>query len=148
MDNAFRKWAFLSGVVLAFALPVAGQVRQAALRLHPENPHYFLFRKEPTIVITSAEHYGAVLHRDKRPSPIPVANGHSNCPNPRSRWAFNAQIEPQVLNLASCVEAATLPRCREASGCCAERVFGVATNRGALVGHVSPARARIFPVVR
>jgi len=32
------------------------------LILHPENPHYFLFRGKPTILITSAEHYGAVVN--------------------------------------------------------------------------------------
>ena len=31
--------------------------------LHPENPHYFLFRGRPTILLTSADHYGAVIHR-------------------------------------------------------------------------------------
>jgi hypothetical protein len=31
---------------------------------HPENPHYFLFRGQPTILITSAEHYGAVINHD------------------------------------------------------------------------------------
>ncbi|WCJ57934.1 hypothetical protein NXS98_09345 [Fontisphaera persica] len=36
----------------------------APLSLHPENPHYFLFRGQPTVLITSAEHYGAVLNRD------------------------------------------------------------------------------------
>lgn len=35
-----------------------------ALSLHPENPHYFLFRGKPTILITSAEHYGAVVNPD------------------------------------------------------------------------------------
>src|SRR5262245_29048387 len=34
------------------------------LSLHPENPHYFLWRGQPTILITSAEHYGAVLNLD------------------------------------------------------------------------------------
>lgn len=34
------------------------------LALHPENPHYFVFRGRPTILITSAEHYGAVLNLD------------------------------------------------------------------------------------
>jgi hypothetical protein len=34
------------------------------LRLHPENPHYFLWRGKPTILITSGEHYGAVLNRE------------------------------------------------------------------------------------
>ncbi len=34
------------------------------LRLHPDNPHYFLFRGKPTVLITSAEHYGPVLNLD------------------------------------------------------------------------------------
>ncbi|HUY32001.1 MAG TPA: hypothetical protein VMV69_04410 [Pirellulales bacterium] len=34
------------------------------LSLHPENPHYFLFRDKPAILITSGEHYGAVLNQD------------------------------------------------------------------------------------
>ncbi|MBE0655223.1 MAG: hypothetical protein IH594_15590, partial [Bacteroidales bacterium] len=31
---------------------------------HPENPHYFEFKGKPTIIITSGEHYGAVLNLD------------------------------------------------------------------------------------
>ena len=34
------------------------------LRLHPENPHYFLWRGKPTVLITAGEHYGAVLNLD------------------------------------------------------------------------------------
>src|SRR3989442_4130888 len=34
------------------------------LQLHPRNPHYFLFRGKPTVLITSGEHYGAVLNLD------------------------------------------------------------------------------------
>ena len=34
------------------------------LRLHPDNPHYFQWRGRPTILITSAEHYGAVMNLD------------------------------------------------------------------------------------
>lgn len=34
------------------------------IRLHPSNPRYFLFRGKPTVLITSAEHYGAVLNLD------------------------------------------------------------------------------------
>ena len=34
------------------------------LALCPENPHYFQFRGEPAVLITSAEHYGAVLNLD------------------------------------------------------------------------------------
>ena len=36
----------------------------APLSLHPENPHYFLWRGKPTVLITSGEHYGAVLNLD------------------------------------------------------------------------------------
>jgi hypothetical protein len=34
------------------------------IQLHPDNPHYFLWRGRPTVLITSAEHYGAVLNLD------------------------------------------------------------------------------------
>lgn len=34
------------------------------IALHPQNPHYFLFRGKPTILITSGEHYGCVLNLD------------------------------------------------------------------------------------
>jgi hypothetical protein len=34
------------------------------LQLHPANPHYFLFRGNPALVLTSGEHYGAVLNLD------------------------------------------------------------------------------------
>ena len=36
----------------------------APIVLHPDNPHYFLWRGRPTILITSGEHYGAVLNLD------------------------------------------------------------------------------------
>lgn len=36
----------------------------APLALHPENPRLFQFRGRPTVLITSAEHYGAVLNAD------------------------------------------------------------------------------------
>ena len=35
-----------------------------AIRLHPENPHYFLFRGKAVALITGGEHYGAVINRD------------------------------------------------------------------------------------
>jgi hypothetical protein len=36
----------------------------APISLHPENPHYFRFHDKPTVLITSGEHYGAVLNPD------------------------------------------------------------------------------------
>lgn len=47
-------------LVVAAAQAPAGE----PIRLHPDNPHYFLFRGRPTVLITSAEHYGAVLNPD------------------------------------------------------------------------------------
>src|SRR5437867_1116033 len=35
-----------------------------AIKLHPKNPHYFLYRGKPAVLITSGEHYGAVLNRE------------------------------------------------------------------------------------
>lgn len=48
---------------------MAGLVAGAAwggtpFQLHPDNPHYFLWRGVPSILITSGEHYGAVLNQD------------------------------------------------------------------------------------
>jgi hypothetical protein len=34
------------------------------ISLHPDNAHYFLFHGKPTVLLTSAEHYGAVLNSD------------------------------------------------------------------------------------
>ncbi len=34
------------------------------VRLHPANPHYFLFRGRPAVLVTSGEHYGSVLNLD------------------------------------------------------------------------------------
>jgi hypothetical protein len=45
----------------AWTLAAAGN---KPIALHPENPHYFLWRGKPTVLITSAEHYGAVLNLD------------------------------------------------------------------------------------
>ena len=38
-------------------LPATGPIQ-----LHPENQHYFLFKGKPLALISSAEHYGAVLN--------------------------------------------------------------------------------------
>ena len=50
--------------ILVLAIANLADAAEKPLSLHPDNPHYFLFRGNPTILITSAEHYGAVLNRD------------------------------------------------------------------------------------
>jgi hypothetical protein len=49
------------GVAVLTALP-ASTLEAKPIQLHPANPHYFLWRGKPTILITSGEHYGAVLN--------------------------------------------------------------------------------------
>jgi hypothetical protein len=52
---------------LALAPGLAGAQAPPAhppFSLHPENPHYFLFRGKPAVIITSGEHYGALLNLD------------------------------------------------------------------------------------
>ncbi|MDH5398965.1 MAG: hypothetical protein OEX02_12515, partial [Cyclobacteriaceae bacterium] len=34
------------------------------IQLHPKNPHYFLYQGQTLALVTSAEHYGAVLNQD------------------------------------------------------------------------------------
>src|SRR5579871_5340538 len=65
-------WSFLfilgSGAgaqqMLAHTTPAQSARAPKPLALHPDNPHYFLFRGKPTVLITSGEHYGAVLNLD------------------------------------------------------------------------------------
>src|SRR5262245_16323437 len=52
---------FTAPLLLAAILPSASP---DPLALHPTNPHYFLFRGKPTVLVTSAEHYGAVINTD------------------------------------------------------------------------------------
>src|SRR5947199_10563474 len=54
----------IRALVLLIALAAITQAESAPLALHPDNPHYFLFRGKPALLITSAEHYGAVLNHD------------------------------------------------------------------------------------
>src|SRR5438046_2641470 len=54
--------ASLALALFGVALPASAA--KAPLALHPDNPHYFLFRGKPAVLITSGEHYGAVLNLD------------------------------------------------------------------------------------
>ena len=69
LSFAFRA-VFFAGVFLLGRLPdaeirsIAGEPNARFLTLHPDNPHYFLWRGKPTVLVTSGEHYGAVLNLD------------------------------------------------------------------------------------
>ena len=47
-----------------FVLAALAIAASTPLRLHPENSHYFEFRGKATTLVTSGEHYGAVLNLD------------------------------------------------------------------------------------
>ncbi|WP_247235008.1 hypothetical protein [Telluribacter sp. SYSU D00476] len=55
--------SLLTLVVLSGYSDVAGQA-SGPLRLHPQNPHYFLYQNKPTVIVGSGEHYGAVVNLD------------------------------------------------------------------------------------
>jgi hypothetical protein len=54
--------AFMRSLVALLLL--APTLTAGPIHLHPDNPHYFLFRGKPAVLITSGEHYGAVLNLD------------------------------------------------------------------------------------
>ena len=61
-------WAFacaltLSALFAGFSRVHAG-AGEAPIQLSPRNPHYFLFRGKTVALVTSGEHYGAVLNGD------------------------------------------------------------------------------------
>jgi hypothetical protein len=51
-------------LLLAALAMLQAQQPPAPIALHPVNPHYFQWRGRPAILITSGEHYGAVMNLD------------------------------------------------------------------------------------
>ncbi len=56
----------ITGICCAglIGLAVTASALAQPIALHPDNPHYFLWRGAPTLLITSGEHYGALLNLD------------------------------------------------------------------------------------
>lgn len=60
-----QRKTFISLLFLVIIMLITSCSRNnVPISLHPDNPHYFLFRGQPTILIGSTEHYGAVLNLD------------------------------------------------------------------------------------
>lgn len=53
-----------SWIVPAYATAEEVIVTTNPLALHPENTRYFLYKGKPTVLVTSAEHYGLLLNTD------------------------------------------------------------------------------------
>jgi len=51
-------------LVFLIACQPKNQEKTDVICLHPENPNYFLYQGKPTILVTSGEHYGAVMNAD------------------------------------------------------------------------------------
>ena len=60
--RTFRLFFLSISVILLFGCGT--QNLHIPLSIHPQNPHYFLFRDNPAILIGSTEHYGAVMNLD------------------------------------------------------------------------------------
>jgi len=54
----------MPGLLLCLLAPAVLAFGAEPIKLHPDNPHYLLWRGKPTVLITSGEHYGAVLNAD------------------------------------------------------------------------------------
>ena len=52
----------ISALITLLTLASFTFAQHEPLKLHPDNPHYLQWRGKPTILITSGEHYGAVLN--------------------------------------------------------------------------------------
>jgi hypothetical protein len=50
--------------VATVTLAVSRSEAEPPIALHPDNPHYFLWRGQPTVLVTSGEHYGALMNLD------------------------------------------------------------------------------------
>jgi hypothetical protein len=57
----FSIFLSLATIVLCTCNPAK---QQKPIALHPENSHYFIYKDKPEVLITSGEHYGAVLNLD------------------------------------------------------------------------------------
>jgi hypothetical protein len=73
MNNYFRQLGhtlkpfFLATALLLLLSPasaVENTNTDGLLRVHPENPRYFLWRGRPTVLVASGEHYGSVMNQD------------------------------------------------------------------------------------
>jgi hypothetical protein len=62
--NSSRIPLALSALMLLPCLQAQPSADSAPIRLDPQNPHYFLYQGKTTTLISSGEHYGAVINLD------------------------------------------------------------------------------------
>jgi len=64
LEETTSPWKVVQTIALLALLGTTQAGAHGPIALHPENPHYFVWHGEPTILITSGEHYGALLNLD------------------------------------------------------------------------------------
>ncbi|MEP7371867.1 MAG: hypothetical protein ABI675_00675 [Chitinophagaceae bacterium] len=53
---------FFAAIVTQLFISPLSNAQQKPIALHPGNPHYFIYHGKPAVLITSGEHYGAVMN--------------------------------------------------------------------------------------
>ena len=56
-----RATCSIAALLSFVAAPIQGH--SEAVRLHPQNSHYFVYDGKPLVLVTATEHYGSVLNR-------------------------------------------------------------------------------------
>lgn len=59
-----KRFSILASLVTVVLCACNAPKQQEPIALHPDNPHYFIYDDKPEVLITSGEHYGAVLNLD------------------------------------------------------------------------------------
>ena len=61
-----NRWIAAVLLILPIGVSASGQMNgnETPIRLHPKNPHYFLYRGKAVTLVTSGAHYGAVINGD------------------------------------------------------------------------------------
>jgi hypothetical protein len=59
-----NKFLWIGVVAILTILAESALCQKRSIALNAKNPHYFTYEGKPTVLITSAEHYGAVLNLD------------------------------------------------------------------------------------
>lgn len=58
VENGSPQWPIIEALTRK-----RGDASQKAFALHPDNPRYFMFRGHPAVLVTSGEHYGALMNK-------------------------------------------------------------------------------------
>jgi hypothetical protein len=62
MSITLMKSKYLVSLLIWLFFTIQNQAQP--IRLHQQNPHYFEYKGKPVLLITSGEHYGAVINKD------------------------------------------------------------------------------------